>query len=125
VITKLSVDKLRIKNALAVAEGGSDVQRVLQIRQLAARSSTAKLTSFLERVSADGRVRENLMFHGAGTGRWSGKGVQLQNLTRGSLPYVEVLAVIDCLGARDLDWLRLYGDPVDVVTSIIRWPDHG
>lgn len=41
-----------------------------------------KLVAALERVSPDGRLRDSLLYCGAHTWRWSGKGVQTQNLTR-------------------------------------------
>jgi DNA polymerase len=79
-----SVDKAAIKSAL-LQEMTPNVRRVLEIRQQAAKSSTAKLEAFRGRTSPDGRMRENLMYHGAATGRWSGKGAQLQNLPRPGL----------------------------------------
>jgi DNA polymerase family A len=55
----------------------------LDIRAEAAKTSTAKLDAFINRTSADGRLRDSLVYRGAGrTGRWSGKGAQLQNLPR-------------------------------------------
>jgi DNA polymerase len=53
-----------------------DARAVLELRALASKTSTAKITSMLERRSADGRMRGNLQFHGAGTGRWAGRGAQ-------------------------------------------------
>lgn len=50
------------------------------------RSSTAKYEA-MDRWAdpGDGRVRGGLVYHGAGTGRWSGAGVQPQNFPRGEL----------------------------------------
>lgn len=60
----------------------SDVRRVLQIRQEAAKSSTAKLRSLVDGACADQRVRGLYQFHGATTGRWSGRRLQTQNFPR-------------------------------------------
>lgn len=57
-----------------------DVRRVLQIREALAGSSTKKLNAMLRTVGADGRVRGMFQYHGAATGRWTGKGAQPQNL---------------------------------------------
>jgi DNA polymerase bacteriophage-type len=57
-------------------------QRALKLRQMLSKSSVSKLDAILDRVSPDGRLRENYKFYGATTGRWSGQGVQLQNLPR-------------------------------------------
>ena len=58
------------------------IRRALEIRRDGGKSSVAKYQAIVDRVSSDGRVRGNLMYHGASTGRWSGAGVQLQNLPR-------------------------------------------
>jgi DNA polymerase len=58
-------------------------RHALEIRAEAAKTSTAKLDAFIKRTSADGRLRDSLVYRGAGrTGRWSGRGAQLQNLPR-------------------------------------------
>ena len=76
----------------------SAINRVLHIRQEAGKSSVAKLQRFLELAHHDGRMRENFMFHGASTGRLSGKGAQMQNLpSRGGLPWQQAERVIDIL----------------------------
>jgi DNA polymerase len=54
----------------------------LEIRQEAAKTSTAKIDAMLKRRNADGRMRGNVQYHGAGTGRWAARGAQLQNLPR-------------------------------------------
>lgn len=62
-----------------------NVRQVLEYRQDYAKTSTAKLVKLLDMVSADGRLRWQFRYHGASTGRWAGRGVQLQNLPR--IPY--------------------------------------
>ena len=58
------------------------VRQALQLRKEAAKSSTAKLQAMKNRAGADGRVRGIHQFHGANTGRWAGRGIQVQNLPR-------------------------------------------
>jgi DNA polymerase len=58
------------------------VRRALELRQEAAKSSTAKLVTMREKASTDGRMRNMHQFHAASTGRWAGRGVQCQNLPR-------------------------------------------
>jgi DNA polymerase len=62
----------------------ADVSEVLQIRLRAARASTRKLARMLEMSEPSSRALEGqFQFCGAGrTGRWSGRGVQVQNLPR-------------------------------------------
>jgi DNA polymerase len=56
--------------------------RALTLRQTLSKSSVKKLDAIVSRVSPDGRLRNNYVYYGAHTGRWSGTGVQLQNLPR-------------------------------------------
>ncbi len=58
--------------------------RVLELRQDLALVASKKYETALGSVCRDGRVRGTLMYHGAHTGRWSGRGVQLQNLPSAS-----------------------------------------
>lgn len=82
--TMASLDKKAVKDKLQDSFMHPDVYRILEIRQDAGKSSTAKYTRFLEMSSAiDGRARGNLRYHGASTGRWAGMGIQMQNLAKG------------------------------------------
>lgn len=61
------------------------VRIVLTARRGAGLASVKKFAAAAERVCSDGRVRDTLRYHGAGTGRWSGVGIQPQNLARPEL----------------------------------------
>lgn len=58
------------------------VKELAKIRQATAKSSTAKLNSMLKAKCKDDRIRDMFMYHGASTGRWAGRRVQLQNMPR-------------------------------------------
>ena len=58
------------------------VREALQLRQEAAKSSTAKLVAMRDRAGADGRLRGTKQYHGAATGRWAARGVQTDNFPR-------------------------------------------
>jgi len=76
------------------------VAQALTLRQEAAKTSTAKLNAYLARACADGYMRDNLMYHGANTGRWSGRGAQLQNLpSRFLLTKNQVKAALEMIEA--------------------------
>lgn len=77
-----SLNKKAVDNLLAHKDLPKSVRRVLEIRKTGGKSSVAKYQAIIDRASTDGRVRGNLVYHGASTGRWSGSGVQLQNLPR-------------------------------------------
>jgi DNA polymerase len=65
--------------------------RVIKLRLEFAHSSDAKLTRIAEEAAASGLVRDGFFFHGAHTGRWSGKGAQLQNIPRATLDNTEAV----------------------------------
>jgi len=57
-------------------------REVLQIRADAGKTSVKKLEAMLQWAGPDDRARGMLLYHGAGTGRWAGKGIQPQNFPR-------------------------------------------
>lgn len=59
-----------------------DQQTVLELRADAALTSSGKFATALAVASRDERIRGSFYFFGAHTGRWAGRGVQLQNLPR-------------------------------------------
>jgi DNA polymerase len=61
---------------------GATVHTVLTARLATAKITAAKLKNALASLSPDGRLRDQFVYHGAHTGRWSGRGVQIQNLPR-------------------------------------------
>lgn len=58
------------------------VREVLEIRQATAFAAVKKYSAFETSTCADGRLRGMFLFHGAATGRWTGRGAQLHNLSR-------------------------------------------
>jgi DNA polymerase len=117
-------------------EAGRDVLmpeclRVLTIMRDVNRTSTRKFQRMLDMVDPDDdRVRELLVYCGAErTGRWSGKGIQVQNLAKGDLdpdngdfPWDVSMdeACADVLTG-DLDWcIALYGDVMNLLSSVSR-----
>ncbi len=81
-----------------------DVRSAIAARLADSRITTHKLRSGLRMVCPDGRLRDTLVYHGAHTGRWAGRGIQPQNLPRGASVDVD-LAVSATLN-RDLSALR-------------------
>lgn len=93
------------------------VERVLRLRQFASKTSIAKYDTMLSYAQKDGRIRGLLQFYGANrTGRFSGRGVQVQNLKRtlkkGLLTAREAVV-------KDIADL-LYDDVSDVISKLTR-----
>ena len=99
--------------------GNETAKRILQIRQSLSKSSTAKYNAFLEAKGPDDRIRGCFLYHGAGTGRWSGRLIQPQNFPRGAFPDVE--PCIELFEKGDLDGVRLfYDDPMAAASTCLR-----
>jgi DNA polymerase len=77
-----SVDKDHIHDLIEEAYDRDllHVAEALELKAIAAKASVAKYRAFLAGVSLDGRARGTLQYHGAQTGRWSSKRLQLQNV---------------------------------------------
>lgn len=112
-----SVGKPAVQELL---EGDLDpiVREVLQVRVDAGRSSVAKLRAMLEVAGMDDRLRGLLLYHGASTGRWTGKLVQPQNFPRGDVPDAEDL--IPLIEGGHYGLLDLIAPPLAVVSSLLR-----
>lgn len=98
-----------------------DCHRLLELRREYAKSSVAKYEAADRRMQKDGRVRSMFMYHGAHTGRWAGKGVQLQNLpSRGLIKNPEAALELIKNGC-SIDMLSLiWESPLKVASSCIR-----
>lgn len=75
--------------------------RLLEIRQAVSKSSTKKYFAAELRTITDGRCRDNVMYSGASTGRWSGLGLQPHNLPKSHLKPSEVEHIIRILLEKD------------------------
>lgn len=95
------------------------IRRVLEIRRALSKISTSKYTALLDRVdSQDGRLRDILLYAAAITKRWGGRGVQLQNLPRGT---IDSTVAIPHILTGDYEWLKgVYPDLMGVYSSCIR-----
>ncbi len=83
------------------------LREALLLRQEAAKSSTAKFDAIINGVCNDGRIRGMFQYHGAGTGRWAGRRIQLQNLPRPRLKQSEIESIFKILKG---EWNEKSGD---------------
>lgn len=102
----------------ALKEASGDNLRVLQLRQQLSLTSNAKYKALLAAVSPDGRVRDMLIYHGASTGRWTGKLFQLQNLPRPTDESTNYNTAIRLLKAGGL--AMMYDNVLSVLSGCIR-----
>lgn len=107
---------------LLILDLPEQARQALEIRQEAAKTSTAKIDAMLRRRNSDGRMRGNLQYHGAGTGRWAARGAQLQNLPRPSKANEDRMdVVLKVLATGDADTVSCLLDrPLQAVSDAIR-----
>ena len=110
------------KKAVAemIAETDGEVEELLRLRLLMAKTSVKKYEAMERSVCSDGRVHGMLMFYGANrSGRWSGKIVQIQNLPQNHLPDLELARELVKQG-RFEDVEMLYDSTPNVLSELIR-----
>lgn len=96
------------------------VKEVLRLRQKLSKSSIKKYTAMLNCICNDSRGHGFFQFYGANrTGRWAGRLVQLQNLTKNYLP--DLTLARETVKEGDYKKVELlYGDVSDTLSQLIR-----
>lgn len=96
------------------------VKELIYIRQANAKTSTAKYEKMLACIDEDGRIKDNYMYHGASTGRWTGKNVQFQNLPRGKIKDMDTAIEILKLGSSEFIEACYGISTMDFLSSALR-----
>jgi len=115
-LAKADVTELLADDTLPAA-----ARRVLTLRQEAGKASNAKFNVMVNQAGDDGRLRNLVQYHGAATGRWAGRAVQVHNLPR-DMPKAKVVEHVLQL-VRDgqheaID--MIYGPPLSMVSRCMR-----
>jgi DNA polymerase len=97
------------------------VLELLMLRLEGGKASTKKLKKMLALVCDDGRIRGGFLFYGAHTGRWSGKGIQPQNFTRGDYKPHQLEDLFWLLTNETADTFELlFERPIDAIAQGMR-----
>ena len=110
------------KKAVAemIAETDGEVEELLRLRLLMAKTSVKKYEAMERSVCSDGRVHGLLQFYGANrTGRFAGRLVQIQNLPQNHIPDLELARELVKQG-RFEDIKLLYDSTPNVLSELIR-----
>ena len=110
------------KKAVAdmIAETDGEVEELLRLRLLMAKTSVKKYEAMERSVCSDGRVHGLLQFYGANrTGRFAGRLVQIQNLPKNYIPDLELARELVKQG-RFEDIELLYDSTPNVLSELIR-----
>ena len=97
-----------------------EIIEVLEARQKLSRSSVKKYYAMINCAMSDDRVRGTFQFYGANrTGRWAGRLLQLQNLSKNHLDNIEVPR--ELIRQRDWDTVEImYNDVADILSQLVR-----
>lgn len=96
------------------------VRKALELRSKSSSASIKKLRAMQLQTSPDHRCRFQTKYHGAGTGRKTGTGIQPYNMNRGSEDADPELSISQ-IRLRDPEWLdMMFGDALDHVAKSTR-----
>lgn len=117
-----SIGKAVVNDLIQECEetNNQDAKKVLLLRQELNKTSLAKYGALDRMKCQDERIRGMLQFYGSRTGRWAGRGVQVQNLPRNYLPNIKLAR--NLLINNDYELLKIiYGPNLsDIASQLIR-----
>lgn len=115
-LAKADVSELLARDDLPDA-----VRAALTVRQEAGKASNAKFDVMVRQAGEDARLRNLVQYHGAATGRWAGRAVQVHNLPR-NMPKPDVVErVLELVRKGEHDAVdAIYGPPLSVASSCLR-----
>ena len=110
-----NLQKATVENALKNSLP-KPANRFLEIRQHLGMSSVSKLSK-MQDMAICGRVRGTMLYHGASTGRWAGRGIQPHNYPRDSFSSKDINKIIAL--QPELSEI-LYGNALQVGSKCLR-----
>jgi DNA polymerase len=116
-----SLDKAHVEELLNRDDLPASVRQALILRQEAGKASVAKLDKMISLAGSDARLHNPVQYHGAATGRWAARGVQVHNLVRDMPPAAVVDEILGHVRDGALDWINLaYGPPMTMISRCLR-----
>lgn len=116
----LSLSKETMPDLMKEFADYPDVIELLNIRKKLSKTSIKKYYAMLNCAMKDHRVRGTFQFYGANrTGRWAGRLLQLQNLSKNHISHIEVPR--EMIRARDWESVEMmYDDVADILSQLVR-----
>ena len=113
--------KSDVSDLLTQSDLSDAARQALTIRQESGKASNAKFDVMVRQAGADDRLRNLVQYHGAATGRWAGRAVQVHNLPRNMPKPMIVERVLDLVRKGEHDAVdAIFGPPLSVVSSCLR-----
>lgn len=116
----LSLSKESMPDLLEEFKDYPEVIELLSIRKKLSKTSIKKYYAMLNCAMKDNRCRGLFQFYGANrTGRWAGRLLQLQNLSKNHISHIETPR--ELIRARDWEIVEmLYDDVADILSQLVR-----
>lgn len=116
----LSLSKEAMPDLLKDFADYPDIVELLNIRKKLSKTSIKKYYAMLNCAMKDHRVRGTFQFYGANrTGRWAGRLLQLQNLSKNHISHIEIPR--ELIRARDWESVEMmYDDVADILSQLVR-----
>lgn len=116
----LSLSKESMPDLLEELKDYPEVIELLSIRKKLSKTSIKKYYAMLNCAMKDNRCRGLFQFYGANrTGRWAGRLLQLQNLSKNHISHIETPR--ELIRARDWETVEmLYDDVADILSQLVR-----
>jgi len=95
-------------------------RRILFLYKQVSFAAVKKVQTMLDCVCDDGFIRGMFLYHGAGTGRWTGQKVQPQNFRRPTIKDADGVYALLCRGASAEELEMVYGNPLEAIANCIR-----
>lgn len=118
-----TINKDAVRALLASDQLTEAARRVLELRAEAGKSSVSKVNKMFSCVCDDDRMRDLLLYHGAGTGRWAGRLIQPQNLPARSKALGDTFKVapwIEPVLSDEFDLIDLSHPVLEVLAMMLR-----
>lgn len=115
-----SLNKANMPDVYAMFSDYPNILEALDIRKKLSRTSTKKYRAMINCAMTDSRARGTFQFYGANrTGRWAGRLIQLQNLSKNHISNIGVPR--ELVRSRDIDTVELmYDDVSDILSQLVR-----
>lgn len=116
----MAAESIKMLLKLEAVQSIPELVTVLENRQKLGRSSVKKYYTMLNCKMSDERIRGTFQFYGANrTGRWAGRLVQLQNLSKNHTDDIDTPR--ELIRKRDWDTVNMmYGDVSDILSQLVR-----
>ena len=116
----LSLSKESMPDLMKEFADYPDIIEMLNIHKKLSKTSIKKYYAMLNCAMKDHRVRGTFQFYGANrTGRWAGRLLQLQNLSKNHISHIEIPR--EMIRARDWESVEMmYDDVADILSQLVR-----